>query len=343
MSLPIDRTNDLIKAIAGHHGVSATPTATLKTSANLNVGESRKTERAHEFTETALEVTKRVGEMLKSVRKCEGRYVDFSGRGMGDDERDEVDGAVSEFLTTTLRRIDELKRDAVEDARRSRSGASFAAHKLGVVALLNDKLRALSSVVEVLRAARIRHAVSQRDQNRITYNASIARAQLVEQKRKRNEQLQQRKQSQGHGEKGTTTSGNMNDNIDLYNNTNDDADYDTEDTALMAELERENVSLVSELVETRERVRDAERTVQAISNMNAMFATRVLEQAKEIETLYSLAVDATHFVERGNAELRAMARSGHTAKYIVAVLALLLALALIILEWVGRRRYSLLR
>lgn len=297
---PIDRTEDLVRVLAIHHGVAASAEATLKVA-------SDDADR-HPFTQLAEQLTDQIQDMLASLRRFENRYTDFSARGMRDAERDDVDSAVGQFVNSTLQQIDVLKQEAVEEAELER-GASFPAHKLGVVVILNEELQGVSSLAERMRATRIRQALAERDRTRVTYNAAVAR-ELEEEHRQR------------HSTGDDVADGNDEDN----------------DAILVREFERENATLVNELVETREQVRQAERTVYAIANMNHLFATKVLEQAKEIETLYGLAVEATSFVQSGNSELRKMEKRGAFFKYILALLAMLLAFLLLFAEWVGRRR-----
>jgi syntaxin 18 len=103
------------------------------------------------------------------------------------------------------------------------------------------------------------------------------------------------------------------------------------------EFAQENAGLVSELVERRERMREAERTVAEIAGLNQLFATKVLEQAREIEHLYDLAIEATTHIDRGNKELRKMKGRGPVLKFWLAFAILVLAFALLFLDWMSRR------
>lgn len=298
---PIDRTDEFLRALATHHA--------LPSSTQVSVKQPPATPQ-HDFTVQALELSHQIATALISLRKSQDRYNDFSQRGMSDAERDKVDTAVAQLLETALTQIDRLKRQAVEQLSRER-GASFPAHKLGVVVILNDDLQEVSTIAERMRAARVRQAIADKDRTRVQYDHAVVR-QIAEEQRRR----------------------------DGDENENGDGDGDGNENEmgmLEQEFARENATLVNELVETRERVREAERTVYAIANMNQVFATKVLEQAKEIETLYDLAVEATNLAERGNRELGKMQQRGPIGKYVLAVLALFLALTLLLFEWVGRK------
>lgn len=303
---PIDRTQDFIRALSLHHSVPSTPSATLKSTWSRPQNEQSE---PYEFTETALGLTSGIEKMEQTIRDAQTRYQDFTtSRAMTDTERDVLDTKLSTFLSGTLSSIDVLKAEAVTDVQTSR-GASYPVHKLGVVIILNDKLSSLSKSVELIRSCRIRNALLERQRsNQIQYDAKI--------KQRFDEELVSSSSSPRF----------------------EDEDDNEDDSLLIQQFERENLSLVNDLVQTREQVREAERTVHTIANMNQLFATKVLQQAREIETLYDLAVEATGFVDRGNRELRKMERSGPVAKYGLAALAFLLAMLLLVLEWIGRRR-----
>lgn len=294
MAEVVDITDEFVAALSAHHGVPKDGQLLLP----QNAGER------HEFTKVAQELSARIADMRTFVHKCQRKYSDYSLRGMKDPERDEIDSEVAQFLRSAMSQIDVLKKDAVAELEQDK-GSSFAAHKLGVVVILNEDLQAVSKLSEGLRGVRIKQAVAEKAKAKVQYNADVAR-ELAEERRRSDAAV---------------------------------GDAGEEDFALLEqEFARENATLVNELVETRERVREAERTVFEIANLNHVFATKVLEQAREIETLYDLAVEATQYVDRGNRELRKMRQRGPIMKYGLALLALLLAFALLFLEWMSRRR-----
>jgi t-SNARE complex subunit (syntaxin) len=117
-----------------------------------------------------------------------------------------------------------------------------------------------------------------------------------------------------------------------------DSEAEAAEVALHAqEFARENAALVTELVERREQVQEAQRTVAEIAGLNQLFAAKVLEQAKDIETLYDLAVEATAFVDSGNRELRKMKGKGPRVKFWIAYGILVLAAIILILDFISSR------
>lgn len=294
---PVDRTGEFLAALASHHGISSPQ------SASALVRQPDRSSR-HAFTLSAEALTGRISAMRQFTRKCARRYEDFSARGMSDDERDEIDSAVGQFLRDAMGQIEALKTEAVREVEQRRGG-SFAAHKLGVVVVLNEDLQGVSTAAERLRGVRIGRALREKGRVGVSYDAGVAR-ELAAERREREER--------------------------------EGGEEAAEMEVLRQEFERENVALVGELVETRERVREAERTVFEIANLNHVFATKVLEQAREIEVLYELAVEATGHVERGNRELRKMKRRGPVLQYGFAAFAVFLTLAILFLDWIASRR-----
>ncbi|KAI0559412.1 Syn18 [Gracilaria domingensis] len=292
MIIPVDRTSELLSALAAHHRLK---------DGTVPIKQSNEVE-PHAFTKLAIRLTSQILDMKAFIEKCKVRYLDFSTRGMKDGERDQVDSAVAQFLRTAMNQIEKLKETAVTELRKS-PGASFPAHKLGVVVILNENLQSVCRLSETLRGARIREAIAAKERARVQYDPLIAQ-EMARERRRGEEEV---------------------DDIDQI-------------APLEQQFAQENATLVSELVETRERVKEAERTVFEIANLNHVFATKVLEQAREIETIYNLAVEATLHVERGNRELRKMKQQRPNLKYGLAMLALLLTFALLFMEWMSRRR-----
>jgi syntaxin 18 len=270
---------------------------------------------ADAFTIESCELSQKIDAMKAELESQSRRYSDFSGRGFSDSARDELDASTTAFLRACIAQIEVLKSDAVARISRSRGGSCFAAHQLGTVAILNERLRGVSAVAERLRAARIREAVSARS------NASAA--------------------GLAYGYVTGIERIAAEDRLVRPRGPEERADSEAEaaEFALHAqEFAQENAVLLTELVERREQMREAERTVAEIAGLNQLFATKVLEQAREIETLYDLAVEATTFVSRGNRELRQMKGKGPVVKYWIAFGILVLAFAILFLDWMSTRR-----
>lgn len=302
MIAPVDRTAELFASIPrGTSGPAPPPCLSPITP-------------THAYTLQTAELSRQILAMQRSLVTQRRRYVDFSGvRGLSDGARDALDSSVATFLRGAVAQIDAFKAAAVADLRTGTGGASFPAHRLGGVAILNEQLQGVGKLSEELRHARVRAAIDARAAPEVAYSRRASRAAT--------RSAEEREAAVGDGEPGKNRA------------------EEVEEMALYAqEFASENAALVGELVETREQVREAERTVVEIASLNQFFASKVLEQGREIDTLYELAVEATMFVDRGNKELRKMKGKGPVVKYYIAGGILVLVLAMLFLDWMASRR-----
>lgn len=270
--------------------------------------------------ETLLSTSRSIAQSLASTRayisKNRPKYLNFiSGDvygAMTESERDEIDRAVNSFIESLVQQLDRLKEAAMAEKVRASSYDSrevssderrlFAAHMLGVVTILSDRLIQVSNDAEGLRAVRIRHSVKKRDPDAEVMVPPISKQMVRE--------------------------------------------WIPEEPSLMREelppispefaqiLEEENEALAMELVETRDQVRQAEKSITEIAKLSQFFAAKVLEQATEIENLYEEAVQTTFIVRRGNREVEQMAQGGNKWLYIIALMVFLMALSLLAVDMI---------
>jgi syntaxin 18 len=301
MIAPVDRSLELFMSIPGGREDNA-HRATL-----LPIKPS------HAFTVQTAELSRQIEAMERELVSQRRRYVDFSSmRGLTDKGRDTLDASVASFLKGCVAQIDSLKAAAVADLKRGNGNASFPAHRLGGVAILNEQLQVVSKMSEDLRHARIRAAIDAQAAPQVQYSKRAAK-----------------EASRAAMEREVAAAGGIPD---------DNAQTAAEMEQYAQVFASENAALVGELIETREQVREAERTVVEIATLNQLFASKVLEQGREIETLYELAVEATMFVDRGNQELRKMKGKGPILKYYFGGGILLLIFAMFFLDWMANRR-----
>lgn len=252
---------------------------------------------SHAFTIHSAELSRQIIAMERELHSQRKRYIDFCGpRGLTDKDRDDLDGSVANFLKNCVAEIDNIKVAAVSELKRGYGNASFLAHQLGGVAILNEQLQAVSKLSEELRHARIRAAIDARAAPEVVYSKRAAK-----------------EASRAALEREVAAAGGV--TSDATSNAADMEQY-------AQQFESENVALVNELVDTREQVREAEKTVVEIASLNQLLASKVLEQGREIESLYELAMEATMFVDRGNKELRKMKGKGPILKYCMSSLKL---------------------
>lgn len=301
MIAPVDRSAELFASVPrGRDGSPfKTPSHPIKPS--------------HAHTVQTAELSRRIESMELELLSQRRRYMDFSStRGLPDKSRDALDASVATFLRSCVAQIDGIKASAVVELKRGGGNASFPAHQLGGVAILNEQLQAVSKMCEELRHARIRAAIDARAAPQVQYSKHAAR-----------------EASHAALERDVAAAGGVASDVAL--NAADMEQY-------AQEFASENAALVNELVETREQVREAEKTVVEIASLNQLFASKVLEQGREIETLYELAVEATMFVDRGNKELRKLKGKGPILKYYIGGGVLLLIFTMFFLDWMANRR-----
>lgn len=293
MIVPVDRTSELVSLL-----LLGNTKATEDSLFFTGDGESR-----HPFTTLATELSDKIRDMRTFLHSNKRKYEDFSARGMSDSERDEVDGAVANFLEYALGHIEDLKNEAAAESQSGSTAGSFAAHKLGVVVIINEELQVVAKQSEQLRGIRIKRAIAGGSRKQVQVDDEVAKQVAMEMRRR--------------------------DSDDQPN----DAAMEEADASLVQMFEAENASLVNELVETRERVQEVERTVAEIAKLNHLFATKVIEQAKDIETLYELAVDASNYVDYGNKELAKMREQGPLVTYMIAGFIFFITIFLFLYDW----------
>lgn len=186
----------------------------------------------------------------------------------------------------------------IEGMKRSNSNN---AHELGIALVLSYELKKLGDTAEDLRSQRIKQAMKTSTlRNGVKIDAAVA-TELAQQSAPR-----------------------------------DDLSIETGD--MVVEFAQENAALIADLVETRERVRQAERDVAEIASLNQVFSTKVLEQAKEIEVLYNTALDAVDYLDYGNNQLLAMRGKRNRMTYAVAAFLFVTSLLIILFEFIMTKR-----
>lgn len=259
----------------------------------------------HESSETN-ELSKRIISMTDVIARSRRRYMDYATpRGMKDSERDELDRTLGEFLQAAMAHIDMLKGTT----------NSWDAHELGRILILSERLQVIATESEALRAARISDAMKGGSNNSTSNNNGRRRRANID------------IDIDNIDIDGMSVSSRRSNARD-----NDNEDEDVGGGMDEQQFAEENAVLVADLVETRERVREAEKNVIEIANLNHIFAAKVVEQAKEIEDLYDLAVDSAHYLDYGNRELMAMKGKRNRLQYGLAATLVILSLFLLALD-----------
>lgn len=112
---------------------------------------------------------------------------------------------------------------------------------------------------------------------------------------------------------------------------------EVEDIQLSAQehmaLEQENQSLLDELLGTELQVRNAERTMLEISQMQNTITQHVLSQHEDILRMHDESVDTTHTVSKGNVVLAKATQTGVDFRNFMLMFFLLLSFVLLFLHW----------
>ena len=122
---PIDRTADLVKALAAHHKTAVSSDAVLCKPQSIAIrhrsksidGDDEQVDDRHEFTRAAVDMMAQLNDMIGYIEGIEIKYKDFSVRGMTDMDRDSIDSDIGKFVSESLSKIDELKTHAVEQVQ----------------------------------------------------------------------------------------------------------------------------------------------------------------------------------------------------------------------------------
>lgn len=300
MHLPYDRTAEL--------------TSLLEARIKSGGVESQQVYQGNVATSSAFDLesgglAQRIAAMKTAVDGATRRYGDYSALGMTDAQRDALDASVAEFVRTAAKQLDGLK------------AQSNSPHPLGAALILAERLAALGAAADQLRAKRVRRALAEA-QGGIRADRAAAAALRAERSA-----AESNAGVSASFDTGSGTSAGAGAQEQMQGKREQEADQ-----MLVQMFERENDALVQDLVHTRERVRRTERSVAEIAQLNHAFAAQVADQAREIERMYELAVDAAHHLDYGNKELHAMRGKRNRTQYALAALLFVLAFVMLALD-----------
>ncbi|CAI0377453.1 unnamed protein product [Linum tenue] len=227
-------------------------------------------------------------------------------------ERDSIEQEVAEFVKACKEQIDILKNSiSNEDTnakgwlgiRADSSNADTIAHKHGVVLILSEKLHAVTSEFDKLRAIRFQDAINKR--------------------------IPRRKQKRVVNPSSTVASGIL-DQPELK---------ETDETQLERPrlqqqlLDDETRALQVELTNLLDAVQQTETKMVEMSALNHLMSTHVLQQAQQIEHLYDQAVEATKNVELGNKELSQAIQRNSSSRTFLVLFLFVLTFSILFLDW----------
>mmetsp|Transcript_51420 Transcript_51420/g.103128 ORF Transcript_51420/g.103128 Transcript_51420/m.103128 type:complete len:222 (-) Transcript_51420:6-671(-) len=213
--------------------------------------------------------------------------------GLNDDERNEFDVTVRKFIGDCGDRIDELK----EMARTAfaNEGTDQKAHSKGMVLMLLEELDSVSSGFQKLKAFRMQLAL-----------ASSNRLQPL---------AQRHAAHPPDPPQGAV------------------ADLDGLSAEEERELEAENLLLRDELEDKLETLVHMEKELTKITSMSELTASKIEEQAAEIDSLYDSVVEAVANIDAGNVQLEKAAAASSSSRLFMTAFLLIASLTLLFLHW----------
>ncbi|KAL5555194.1 hypothetical protein UlMin_037430 [Ulmus minor] len=303
-----DRTEDFKDAVrhtALSLGYDESKLATILVNFIIHKPRERST-----FTRAALKTLESIGTLEQFMLKHRKDYVDLHRT--TEQERDSIEHEVSAFVKACQQQIDVLKNSINDEEANSKgwlgirpdkSNADTIAHKHGVVLCLTERLHAVTSQFDQLRAIRFQEAINKatprRKLNRITKSNPAVDA-------SKSDNLEFKQPDQFQPERLKVQEQLL----------------DNETRALQVEL--------SSLLDA---VNETESKMVEMSALNHLMATHVLHQAQQIEQLYDEAVEATKNVELGNKELSQAIQRNSSSRTFLLLFLFVLTFSVLFLDW----------
>ncbi|CAI0438025.1 unnamed protein product [Linum tenue] len=252
------------------------------------------------FTRAALKTLENIGALEQFMMKHRKDYMDMHRT--TEQERDSIEQEVAEFVKACKEQIDILKTSINNEdtnakgwlgIRADGNNVDTIAHKHGVVLILSEKLHAVTSEFDKLRAIRFQDAINKRiprrKQKRVTNSSSTGASNVLDQP-----ELKESDETQ---------------------------------------LERPRLQHQVELTNLLDSVQQTETKMVEMSALNHLMSTHVLQQAQQIEHLYDQAVEATKNVELGNKELSQAIQRNSSSRTFLVLFLFVLTFSILFLDW----------
>uniref|UniRef100_A0A5B7BPP1 Putative syntaxin-81 n=1 Tax=Davidia involucrata TaxID=16924 RepID=A0A5B7BPP1_DAVIN len=309
-----DRTEDFKDAV--HRAALSAGYNESKMAAILASFIMHKPRQRSSFTKAALKTLESIDTLDEFLMKHRKDYIDLHRT--TEQERDSIEHEVTVFIKACKEQIDILKSSINDEEENSKgwlgirgdnSNADTIAHKHGVVLILSEKLHAVTSQFDQLRAVRFQDAI----------NRAIPR----------------RKMKRG----GTSNSTDISKTNNLELREPDHAELresevHTEPIMVQQQLlDEETRALQVELTGLLDAVQETETKMVEMSALNHLMSTHVLQQAQQIEQLYEQAVEATNNVELGNKELSQAIQRNSSSRTFLLLFLFVLTFSIIFLDW----------
>ncbi|KAI3734926.1 hypothetical protein L6452_14408 [Arctium lappa] len=274
-------------------------------------------ERSH-FTKAALKTLESIGTLEQFLIKHRKDYVD--PHRTTTEERDSIEHEIGVFVKACKEQIDILKNSITDEEVNSKgwlgirgdnANADTIAHKHGVVLILSERLHAVTSQFDQLRAVRFQDAI----------NRAMPRRKPKRAPQKTSTDIFQ--SSNNHETREPASS-----------EIRDHGEIQAEPMKVQQQLlDDETRALQVELSSLLDAARDTETKMVEMSALNHLMSTHVLQQAQQIEYLYDQAIEATKNVEMGNKELTQAIQRNSSSRTFLLLFLIVLTFSVLFLDW----------
>eukprot|EP00871_Galdieria_phlegrea_P002015 jgi/Galph1/2814/GphlegSOOS_G1465.1 len=297
---PVDRTADFLTLAKEVYGYVSSPTPKSKGFLSSD----------GQFALLTKETFRNIEEIRKDIAAKGRKYLMFTSGNlvMSEKERNNFDTACSERLEKCLSCISKLKSLAETASQEpTTSSSSLRAHRFGAISSLIERLQSVQQEFSSMRIKRfaLSGPTNSKTMKRLERESRSSVNTRIESKRP-----------------SATDVSRAGSNFDGLGRT--------QRKQLL--LEGENHFMLTELMNTLEQVKSAEKTALEIAALNQFLSMKLSEQAEEIETLYNDTVDSLENVQRGNRELRKLSNKGSSWNFYFILGLLVASFSLIFLH-----------
>ncbi|KAA8534124.1 hypothetical protein F0562_031683 [Nyssa sinensis] len=287
------------------------------------------------FTKAALKTLESIDTLDKFLMKHRKDYVDLHRT--TEQERDSIEHEVTVFIKTCKEQIDIMKSSIHDEEANSKgwlgirgdnSNADTIAHKHGVVLILSEKLHAVTSQFDQLRAIRFQDAINKTIPRRkmkrgATSNSTdVSKTNNLELREPGQSEL---KESEFHTEPMI---------VQQQQQLLDEETRALQVHGILIKLELlATVLLQVELTSLLDAAQETETKMVEMSALNHLMSTHVLQQTQQIEQLYEQAVEATTNVELGNKELSQAIQRNSSSRTFLLLFLFVLTFSVLFLDW----------
>lgn len=246
-------------------------------------------------------------------------YIGGDINGMTDEERNQIDNDAQFFMRKCSTSINDLNAEASTEKKDSQLGV----HRKAVIQLLRDYLKEVCKVYSQQKAIRVKRAVDRKKLSRLnpqhTEQTTKRPADILNQMRKEKSEL--------------TTKEVVNATVPEIPENRDEEiieNYTKEEIQL---FEQENEVLLNEMNNIVDEVRQIEGKVVEISQLQEIFADKVLDQANQIDKTHETAVTTTDNIKDGNENIREAIKNSATFRVWILFFLVMCTFSLLFLDW----------